>query len=169
MFKRSTETDAYLKRIFDEKKAYSIITLTKTANPKEKTVIVFGSFFEVFDIINQDISGISDINTISSLTAFKGIKNYLYDNSKDLIIGIHESKKIKVTIQLKPNSAYISDFKLEKADEPTGSLDSNTGEKIFCILKNLAASRKTVIIVTHNKYLAGQCDRKITMEDGRIS
>lgn len=54
------------------------------------------------------------------------------------------------------------------ADEPTGALDSKTGEEIMNVLKELNGMGKTVIIVTHNMDIAKQTDRILEMEDGRI-
>ncbi|NOY64249.1 MAG: ABC transporter ATP-binding protein [Nitrospirae bacterium] len=55
------------------------------------------------------------------------------------------------------------------ADEPTGNLDTRTGDKLFKTLRYLNESRGiTFIIVTHNESLAQQCHRAVHMVDGRI-
>jgi putative ABC transport system ATP-binding protein len=54
------------------------------------------------------------------------------------------------------------------ADEPTGNLDSGNSDRIFSLLKNLANSGKTIIIATHSGELAGDCDRIISMLDGKV-
>ena len=54
------------------------------------------------------------------------------------------------------------------ADEPTGALDSKTGQEILDIFKQLNEQGCTVIIVTHDMGVAGQCKRQIVIEDGRI-
>ncbi len=64
--------------------------------------------------------------------------------------------------------ALASDNNIILADEPTGALDSKTGEEIMNVLKQLNGMGKTVIIVTHNMYIAKQTDRILEMEDGRI-
>lgn len=64
--------------------------------------------------------------------------------------------------------ALASDNKIILADEPTGALDSKTGEEIMNVLKELNGMGKTVIIVTHNMDIAKQTDRILEMEDGRI-
>ncbi len=54
-------------------------------------------------------------------------------------------------------------------DEPTGSLDYETGKRIFKLLRTLnQSSHKTVIIVTHNAPVGAIGDRLIRMRDGRI-
>ena len=56
------------------------------------------------------------------------------------------------------------------ADEPTGNLDTQTGEALFALLKKLNRDRRvTFVIVTHNEKLSAQADRLIHMEDGRIT
>lgn len=55
------------------------------------------------------------------------------------------------------------------ADEPTGNLDTHTGEALFGLMRNLNRSRGTTfVIVTHNEKLSGQADRIIHMEDGQV-
>ena len=55
------------------------------------------------------------------------------------------------------------------ADEPTGSLDSVTGDEIMRLLRELNRSGVTLIMVTHNPEYAARADRRVVMEDGRIS
>jgi putative ABC transport system ATP-binding protein len=54
------------------------------------------------------------------------------------------------------------------ADEPTGNLDSVRGEEILKILSDLHKKGKTIIIVSHEKYVAERGKRKIQLKDGRI-
>ncbi len=55
------------------------------------------------------------------------------------------------------------------ADEPTGNLDTSTGEQVADILFNLVASSgMTMIVVTHNMTLAGRCRRRLKLEEGRL-
>ena len=55
------------------------------------------------------------------------------------------------------------------ADEPTGNLDSHTGEALFALLRQLNHSRGTTfVIVTHNDKLSSQADRIVSMQDGMI-
>jgi putative ABC transport system ATP-binding protein len=54
------------------------------------------------------------------------------------------------------------------ADEPTGNLDSVRGEEILKILSDLHKKGKTIIIVSHEKYVAERGKRKIYLKDGRV-
>jgi lipoprotein-releasing system ATP-binding protein len=55
------------------------------------------------------------------------------------------------------------------ADEPTGNLDSHTGEALFALMRDLNKSRGTTfVIVTHNEKLSAQSDRIVYMQDGQI-
>jgi lipoprotein-releasing system ATP-binding protein len=55
------------------------------------------------------------------------------------------------------------------ADEPTGNLDTHTGDALFALMRTLNRDRGiTFVIVTHNEKLSAQADRVIRMEDGGI-
>ncbi|ULA58897.1 MAG: hypothetical protein LZF60_80291 [Nitrospira sp.] len=55
------------------------------------------------------------------------------------------------------------------ADEPTGNLDTHTGEALFALMRQLNRSRGTTfVIVTHNDKLSAQADRIVSMQDGAI-
>jgi lipoprotein-releasing system ATP-binding protein len=55
------------------------------------------------------------------------------------------------------------------ADEPTGNLDSKTGEEVFELLRQINRERRlTSVIVTHNQALASRTDRTLRMLDGRM-
>ncbi|MFQ5588525.1 MAG: ABC transporter ATP-binding protein [Nitrospiria bacterium] len=54
------------------------------------------------------------------------------------------------------------------ADEPTGNLDSRTGEDIMALIQELHDQGNTVIMVTHEQYIAERAARVIRLKDGRI-
>ncbi len=65
--------------------------------------------------------------------------------------------------------ALINNPRIILADEPCGNLDSANGKMIISLLKTLVNENCiTVILVTHNAEDAKQCDKIITLEDGRI-
>ncbi|MFR8012713.1 MAG: ABC transporter ATP-binding protein [Clostridia bacterium] len=54
------------------------------------------------------------------------------------------------------------------ADEPTGNLDTHSGEEVMRILKELNNEGRTVILITHDNSIAAQAKRVIRIQDGRI-
>lgn len=64
--------------------------------------------------------------------------------------------------------AIVNNPSIILADEPTGALDSKTATEIMGLFKKLNEKRKTVIIVTHDKNIADQCERVIEISDGEI-
>ncbi|MGN0379264.1 MAG: ABC transporter ATP-binding protein [Butyrivibrio sp.] len=64
--------------------------------------------------------------------------------------------------------ALINEPDIILADEPTGNLDSNTGEHIIQILHDIASEGKIVIMVTHNMEDAKKTDRILSFRDGRV-
>ena len=65
--------------------------------------------------------------------------------------------------------AFITNPVILLADEPTGNLDQETGNKIIDLLFGLQSSHKTtLILVTHDRSLAQRCDRIIDIADGQI-
>ncbi len=55
------------------------------------------------------------------------------------------------------------------ADEPTGNLDSSTGERVVELIFRLHEERgMTLVMITHDKGLAAKCDRVVSMADGKI-
>jgi putative ABC transport system ATP-binding protein len=55
------------------------------------------------------------------------------------------------------------------ADEPTGNLDSVTGDQILGLLSDLNADGVTLLVITHDQHVAAACARRIEIHDGRIS
>ena len=64
--------------------------------------------------------------------------------------------------------ALVNNPQLLLADEPTGNLDSRSGEEILNTLTGLNEQGVTVIIVTHDQSVAARCKRIISVKDGRI-
>jgi putative ABC transport system ATP-binding protein len=65
--------------------------------------------------------------------------------------------------------AIVNNPKLLFADEPTGNLDSKTGDKIVSMLFDLNKKLgSTLVIVTHDKDLAARCDMQVLLKDGKL-
>ena len=64
--------------------------------------------------------------------------------------------------------ALANDPLIILADEPTGNLDTQSGKEILLILDELNAHGKTIIVVTHDEYVAERTHRSIHLLDGRI-
>jgi len=64
--------------------------------------------------------------------------------------------------------ALANDPEVVLADEPTGNLDTKTGEMVMRFLMDLNKQGKTVIMVTHDSDLAKKAKRKIVLEDGLV-
>jgi putative ABC transport system ATP-binding protein len=65
--------------------------------------------------------------------------------------------------------ALVNDPKIIFADEPTGNLDSHTGELILQLFRKLSTEGRTIILVTHDPEIAALTPRRIEIRDGKIA
>jgi putative ABC transport system ATP-binding protein len=65
--------------------------------------------------------------------------------------------------------ALVNHPRLVFADEPTGNLDSHTGEVILELFRKLSGEGRTIILVTHDPEIAAVTPRRIEIRDGRIA
>lgn len=65
--------------------------------------------------------------------------------------------------------ALVNDPRIVFADEPTGNLDSATGESILRLFKELNAQGRTIILVTHDGEIANNAPRRIEIRDGKVT
>jgi lipoprotein-releasing system ATP-binding protein len=101
--------------------------------------------------------GASQAESILSLV---GLKNRLTHKPGELSGG--EQQRVAVA------RALVLDRKLLLADEPTGNLDTKTGEAVFDLLQELNQIKGvTLIVVTHNLKLAARLSRQIHLVDGK--
>jgi lipoprotein-releasing system ATP-binding protein len=90
-----------------------------------------------------------------------GLKDRLKHKPNQLSGGERQRVSIARALFLKPEIVI--------ADEPTGNLDTGTGERVLELLFNEQQSRgASLLLVTHDERLAERCDRVLMMEDGQI-
>jgi putative ABC transport system ATP-binding protein len=65
--------------------------------------------------------------------------------------------------------AVVNNPKLILADEPTGNLDSGTGDSIIDLFRRLNDQGLTIIVVTHNETMAEATQRRLALRDGRLA
>lgn len=99
--------------------------------------------------------------------ALEALKNVgLKDRAKDKAGELSGGHKQRVCIA----RAIVNNPQFIFADEPTGNLDSVTGEKIIQLLFGFnQRNGTTLVIVTHDEDLAARCDRQIHLKDGEIT
>lgn len=64
--------------------------------------------------------------------------------------------------------ALVTEPSLILSDEPTGNLDSKSGQEILSLLRDVHAAGNCVILITHDQQIAGYAERRIRIADGRI-
>ncbi|MEI8041482.1 MAG: ABC transporter ATP-binding protein [Verrucomicrobiota bacterium] len=65
--------------------------------------------------------------------------------------------------------ALVNNPRLVFADEPTGNLDSHTGEAILQLFRKLSEEGRTIVLVTHDPEIAAVTPRRIEIRDGKIA
>ena len=152
----------------------NILKLNQKAVDKfraEKIGFIFQSFFiqgneSVYDNVSLplEISGMSRSKRKARVeTALKDVEldEKLKNKAKDLSGGQKQRLAIARAIANEPNIIF--------ADEPTGNLDSATGEKVEELLFGYNRNKGvTLIIVTHDSELAAKCDMQIRIKDGVV-
>lgn len=90
----------------------------------------------------------------------------LSDKSKNKAMNLSGGQKQRLAIA----RAIVNDPKIIFADEPTGNLDTTTGERIEELLFGYNKQKgSTLIIVTHDSDLAKKCDMQVYLKDGKIT
>jgi lipoprotein-releasing system ATP-binding protein len=97
----------------------------------------------------------------SQLLEQVGLADRQFNRATDLSGG--QQQRVAVARALAMNPALVL------ADEPTGNLDTESGDQVFQLLRQVNREQGTAfLIVTHDARLASRCDRIIELVDGRI-
>jgi len=135
----------------------------------------FGFVFQQFNLIN----GMTTFENIELPMRFKGVSKKDRQRRVNELLGLVDlgdkgdnrptelsgGQQQRVAIA----RALANDPRIILADEPTGNLDTKTGEKVMGLLSSLnRMENKTMIVVTHDHRIADACDRIIQIQDGRI-
>ena len=133
-----------------------------------------GFIFQTFNLI----SSLTALENVALAMTFQGIpRNLRLKKAKELLELVGLGNRINhLPSQLSGGQkqrvaiarALINDPEIILADEPTGNLDTKTGEEIMSVLKDLNKKGKTIILVTHNNELAKLADKVIKLKDGKI-
>jgi putative ABC transport system ATP-binding protein len=134
-----------------------------------------GFIFQSYNLINR--------TTVLKNVEFPGITGGMSDDDRRRralkllnFLGIKDKAKYKPSNlsggqqqRVAIARALMNDPKMILADEPTGNLDTKTGQDVFNLLTLLSREfRRTIIMVTHNPELAAATDRAIHIRDGTI-
>jgi putative ABC transport system ATP-binding protein len=138
---------------------------------------MIGFIFQSFNLINRTtVLKNVEIPSIISCTAGEG-KERTRRALKILdVLGIKDKAKFKPTNlsggqqqRVAIARSLMNNPTIILADEPTGNLDTKTGNEVFDLLKLLSAKfRRTIVMVTHNDELAEKTDRSIYIRDGTV-
>jgi len=134
-----------------------------------------GFVFQTFNLIHT----LSSLENVALPLTFQGVgKEEREERAADLLemVGLGERLKHRPAElsggeqqRVSIARALVNEPEMLLADEPTGNLDSDTGEDIMELLTSLNRDKgMTVVVVTHNPRDAGYADRTVNMIDGMI-
>lgn len=139
----------------------------------------FGFIFQSFHLFEED--SVFENIILPARIMRKSIKkgSDIYQRVETLICSVHLEKHINTPVKFLSGGerqrvaiarAFCNDPELIFADEPTGNLDYKTSAEIHSLLlSQVKAFNKGLIVVTHDKELAGMCDKAYTLENGLLS
>lgn len=137
---------------------------------RDKVGIVFQAFRLIPSMtavqnvaVPLELAGRSDANTLAAAALESvGLGHRLHHLPDQMSGG--EQQRVAIARAIAPRPQILL------ADEPTGNLDSGTGEKVINILFEAATSAgAALVLVTHDAGLAARCSRVLTIEDGNLA
>ena len=143
---------------------------------------------ELSEVRNREIGFIfQGFNLISNLTAIENVELPLVYRGVDrktrhkLAVESLTMVGLEKRMDHRPNEmsggqqqrvaiarALVTRPSLFLADEPTGNLDSSTGEEIMKLFHELHANGNTIVLITHDNGVADEAERKIFIRDGKV-
>lgn len=112
-------------------------------------------------LVYQGVSGKQRIQRAKELLEKLGLSSHLDHKPNELSGG--QQQRVAIARALVTNPCIVL------ADEPTGNLDSSSGEEVLRLFEQFSGEGKTVILVTHDLGVAKRTNRVIHIHDGKIS
>lgn len=124
-------------------------------------------------------------NLLPRMSALKNVELPIHyiggENARDKAAAVLELVGLAERIHHEPNQlsggqrqrvaiarALVNNPAIVLADEPTGALDTRTGEEVLALFRDLNTQGRTIIIVTHDLSVARHCQREIYLRDGKV-
>ena len=134
----------------------------------------FGFVFQRYNLLNN----LSAVENTALPAVYAGVNRHQRNQQATSLL---KELQLEEKVNSKPNElsggqqqrvsiarALMNGGEVILADEPTGALDSKSGEMVLTILKTLHQQGHTIILVTHDKNIAQQASRVIELKDGEI-
>jgi putative ABC transport system ATP-binding protein len=136
---------------------------------------MIGFIFQSFNLINRT-TVLKNVEIPSIISGGENKQRTVRALKYLDVLGIRDKAKFKPTTlsggqqqRVAIARALMNNPTIILADEPTGNLDTKTGNEVFDLLKLLSKKyRRTIVMVTHNEELAEQTDRSIRIRDGSV-